>query len=144
MIWTMRNGTTNFEIKLTIKRSKEQQQKKESHCICGYKSCQIQDDGWILWKEQQLLFFCGASGSEKLFGVRTFSVDKSVSERAEILQDRPLLAKLSQGDMHALDAQYHASCMLSLHNKCRLKNTNSNLTDDSLESIVLCELVFYI
>ena len=44
----------------------------------------------------------------------TFAVDSNVRAAATKLQDHKLLSKLAAGDMHALDAYYHPSCLMAL------------------------------
>lgn len=100
-------------------------------------------------EKTQCCFFCGADESSgKLFSVRTFSVDKNVRDYAEALRDRFLLGKLSEGDLHALDARYHQPCMLSLRNRykalMRKQSSSDAASDKCLDGIVLSELVFFI
>lgn len=91
-------------------------------------------------------FFCyGNDKNEKLHQAQTHQLDQRVREYANILQDRQLLGKLSEGDMHALDAFYHSSCMTALHNRVR-KHENLQKPGDvpSLSgSLILSELVSY-
>ena len=62
-------------------------------------------------------FFCNEDGTrEHLRNAQTFAVDRRIREYANILQDRILLDKLSEGDMHAINARYHLSCLTALHN----------------------------
>ena len=68
--------------------------------------------GQILERTQSCFFCSGGDTSEPLFSARTYSIDKTVREYAVTLQDRVLLGKLSEGDMHALDARYHSKCLL--------------------------------
>ena len=65
------------------------------------------------------------------------------------LGDSPLLAKLSAGDMTAIDARYHFKCLTALYNRYAV--VSSTLVDMSEEksdierySIALTELVSYI
>ena len=41
-------------------------------------------------------------------------VDEKVRECAILLQDGKLVAKLSAGDLIAIDAKYHVKCLVSL------------------------------
>ena len=62
-----------------------------------------------------LVFFCGqAAGTDGLHEVTTFQVDQRVRKNAELTGDSWLLAKLSLGDMVALEAKYHTKCLLPL------------------------------
>ena len=79
----------------------------------------------------------------------TFAVDSNVRAAATKLQDHKLLSKLAAGDMHALDAYYHPSCLTALYNRLRnirpLKKQEHNESSQvSLEAIALAELVMYI
>lgn len=79
----------------------------------------------------------------------TFAVDSNVRAAATKLQDHKLLSKLAAGDMHALDAYYHPSCLTALYNRLRnirsLKEQEDNESSQvSLEAIALAELVMYI
>ena len=58
------------------------------------------------------------------------------------LQDKPLLAKLSAGDLIAQDAQFHPQCLVSLYNRAR--ETKSNEEDAVNHGITLAEVVSYI
>lgn len=61
-------------------------------------------------------FFCGrkpAAGNE-LRNASTLRLDDRVKECAHKLQDKPLLAKLSAGDLIAQEAKYHPQCLTSL------------------------------
>jgi hypothetical protein len=92
-------------------------------------------------------FFCNDDDKgEPLHSASTFSVDHRVREYAHILQDTVLLGKLSEGDMHALDARYHRKCMTDLHNRVRKQKPFDELhnTSKTTEGLVLAELVSYI
>ena len=61
---------------------------------------------------KQSCFFCEKSyANEVLHKVSTLSLDKKVREIAVLLQENELLAKLSCGDMVAVDALYHMQVM---------------------------------
>ena len=98
-------------------------------------------------------FFCeekqGSAPSDKLWQVRTFSVDQRVRRCASELQDVGLLAKLAEGDMIATEAHYHSHCLVSLYNRAeRLKSDQSRdivyQYVSNVPGIVLAELVAYI
>jgi len=79
----------------------------------------------------------------------TFAVDSNVRAAATKLQDHKLLSKLASGDMHALDAYYHPSCLTALYNRVRnirplKEQEDSESSQVSLEAIALAELVMYI
>ena len=58
-----------------------------------------------------------------------------------------LLAKLSLGDMVALEAKYHTKCLLALYNRGRkVQVTQQQISskDDEVSGIVFAELIMYI
>ena len=48
-----------------------------------------------------------------------FKKDGRVRDAALLLSDEKLLAKLSEGDLVAIEAKYHKSCLASLYNRVR-------------------------
>lgn len=92
-------------------------------------------------------FFCShAAGTDGLHEVTTFQVDQRVHESAKLTGDSLLLAKLSLGDMVALEAKYHTKCLLALYNSARKVQAvqQEGIEDDEIAGIVLAELVMYI
>ena len=70
--------------------------------------------------QKDLCFFCGQPpGTSGLHEAATFQVDERVKNCAELLEDTILLAKLSVGDMVALEAKYHTKCLVGLYNRAR-------------------------
>ncbi len=66
---------------------------------------------------------------------------------ALLLEDTELLAKLSPGDMVALDAKYHTRCLVGLYNRARKAKAEGRKGTDkkeTLSGIVFAELVMYI
>ena len=57
-----------------------------------------------------------------------------------------MLARLSLGDMVAIDAVYHLSCMVKLRNRLRQQNIakQKEQRDGSVDALVFAELVGYI
>ena len=87
-------------------------------------------------------FFCGKSAAgDALRNVSTLELDIRVRQCAQKLQDKPLLAKLSAGDLIAQEAKYHAQCLASLYNKARDMKAN---VDDVNHAIAFAGLVSYI
>ena len=64
-------------------------------------------------------FFCGESGTETLHGVATYQVDTRERKCAAQVGDNELLARLSMGDMVALEAKYHSKCLLALYYRAK-------------------------
>ena len=98
----------------------------------------------------ELCFFCGEEGgpgTDGLHEVTTFQVDQCVRKCAKLTGDNFLLAKLSLGDMVALEAKYHTECLLALY-KCARKvqavQQQISSKDDVVSGIVFAELVMYI
>ena len=91
-------------------------------------------------------FFCNESGGE-MHKASTENIDSRVRECATKLCDTALLAKLATSDMHALDAQYHRKCLISLYNRmrkhCRDDGSFSGDNSMSVEAVALAELVSY-
>jgi len=97
-------------------------------------------------------FFCDLPAvNDHLHHVRTMELDRRVKECAMALGDSRPLAKLANGDMIAIEAKYHASCLAQLYNRHRSLerahyqqlSTNTSLTE-SLNSIVFAQLTAYI
>ncbi|KAL9982064.1 hypothetical protein ACROYT_G010854 [Oculina patagonica] len=65
-------------------------------------------------------FFCEKEDrSENLHLALTPDVDERVRECATLLSDSKLFAKLSSGDLTAIDAKYHSKCLTNLYNRTR-------------------------
>lgn len=64
--------------------------------------------------KESVCFFCDVGGCD-LRQVQTFAVDEKVRRCADVLGDSMLLGKLAKGDMIALEAKYHPSCLLNLY-----------------------------
>ena len=72
-------------------------------------------------------------------------LDRKIRDCALELQDSRILAKLSAGDLVALEASYHRSCLISFYR--RAEKTHEKEEDDEngvLNGIALAELVDYI
>ncbi|KAJ3595936.1 hypothetical protein NHX12_002345 [Muraenolepis orangiensis] len=91
-------------------------------------------------------FFCGKSGTETLHEVATFQVDTRVRKCAAQVGDNELMARLSMGDMVALEAKYHSKCLLALYYRAKTTVEAEQKTDHEgvMSRIVLAELVLYI
>ena len=76
-------------------------------------------------------------------------VDRRVRKAALCLQDQELLAKLSVGDLIAIEAKYHNHCILALYNKAERQisdNDSDTYThkEQTCKGIALAELISYI
>ena len=69
---------------------------------------------------------------------RTFGTDRPVIESSSLLGDDKLIAKLSEGDMHAIEAK----CLCNFSSKLRtIKKQNKNYNENSITyGIVLPEI----
>ena len=98
--------------------------------------------------DMEQCFFCGkpAKASESLHHASTFGLDARVRQCALQLQDQSLLAKLSVGDLIALEAKYHVQCLVSLFNRARQTKGSHEQEDSGTinQGIALAELVAYI
>eukprot|EP00112_Aurelia_sp_Birch-Aquarium-sp1_P007906 Seg1863.1 transcript_id=Seg1863.1/GoldUCD/mRNA.D3Y31 product="hypothetical protein" protein_id=Seg1863.1/GoldUCD/D3Y31 len=91
-------------------------------------------------------FFCEKSAQlkEPLHGVSMLQVDHRVRRIATETLDTRILAKLSEGDMIAIDAVYHSICLSSYYNKERSSNKSHGSDSDSiLKGVALAEVVSY-
>ena len=83
------------------------------------RSMETDPDDELAW------FFCDDT-TGNLTKVETMSVDSHVRQIAEELRDTKLLAKLSGGDMIAIDAQYHLRCLAAFYGRGRSWKIRSN------------------
>ena len=72
----------------------------------------------------QVCFFCDETTGD-FHKVETISLDTRIRNIAKELQDTKLLAKLSVGDMIAIDAVYHLKCLTLFNNKQRSQQRHS-------------------
>ena len=74
----------------------------------------------------------------------TSKIDTRVKQCALELQDRKLLAKLSTGDMVAINAKYHINCLAALYNprrSCSLSKNGEQPKEDKLRGLAFAELL---
>ena len=91
-----------------------------------------------------LCFFCNEpAGTTNLHKASTHKLDMKVRRCALQLEDRELLAKLSAGDMIALEAKYH--CLTTLYNKARQATEKQEKEENysHLHGIAFAELGAY-
>jgi hypothetical protein len=96
--------------------------------------------------------FCDKSETHgPLHQVTTFDVDCRVRNCAYALQDSSLLAKLSVGDLIAVEAHYHASCLISLYRRAATAiqgdaaiNNSQHSGFANNESLAFAQLLEYI
>ena len=75
-----------------------------------------------------LCFLCEKEGKDSRRTVMTKALSDRVRHSAEVLKDHTLLAKLTQGngDLIAMEAQYHASCLV-YNRACRLPKVETKV-----------------
>ena len=95
-------------------------------------------------------FFCEEYDClENLHCASTLQVTKNVRDCAVLLNDNKLIAKLSSGDLVAIDAKYHTNCLVNLYNKARhfRNQTSKHGASDpplKLDELAFAELIAYI
>ena len=96
--------------------------------------------------DSEKCFFCQNHNNENLHNASTFQLDSRVRSIAIQLQDKTLLAKLSSGDMVALEAKYHATCLVSLYNRATAQKpqVSGDDHDSKCHGIAFAELIAYI
>ena len=98
------------------------------------------------WKHS--VFFCSKPAGDEIFHeAATFQLDNTVRKFAELLEETELLAKLSAGDMVALEAKYHQKCLRDLYHRARKHKSKEILETDeeiTIMGIVFAEIVMYI
>ena len=94
------------------------------------------------YNPQSQCFFCDEYDSpSNLHSASTLDVDEKVRECAALLNERKLIAKLSVGDLIAIEAKYHVKCLVGLYNQARpFKQQPSKPADGT--SVQLNELAF--
>ena len=70
-------------------------------------------------------FFCEEGDcEEKLHRCETFGGNQKVRNIAYELGDTTIMAKLSEGNMIATEAMYHAKFLINYYNRCRYQQLN--------------------
>ena len=91
---------------------------------------------------------CGEQGGDTLHKASTFGLDDKVGRCAMICGDKSLIAKLSPGDLIAIDAVYHLPCLTKLYRRARTveekKSEADSLSDKVAKAQAFHDLVEYI
>ena len=74
-------------------------------------------------------FFCDGDAEAGESLLKTLELDALVRKCALELQGKPLLAKLSSGDVLAQDAENHINCLVALYNRARASKSCSSDND---------------
>ena len=95
---------------------------------------------------EKCLFHCGDElNKQALHSVTTFSVDRRVRKIATETNDITILAKLSQGDMIAIEAHYHPKCPISYYNKSLTENEENQCDPNAVfYGVALAEIVAFV
>ncbi|KAK3783394.1 hypothetical protein RRG08_013601 [Elysia crispata] len=83
---------------------------------------------------EELCIICDQPGGKKIkYKAATLGIDNKVRASAETLCDKDLIRKLSSGDMIAIDANYHLTCLADLYRRSQKfeKNKKKKLDDRS-------------
>lgn len=88
--------------------------------------------------------FCTAS-TGTLISYATKCAEKSLREMATSMEDTEILARISSGDLVALEAKYHFTCLTTYRNKyrsyCRQKNHDNILDANMAKARAFVEIV---
>ena len=74
---------------------------------------------------------CGERGDMSLHKASTLGLDEKVRRCAMICQDKSLIAKLSAGDLIAINAEYHLPCLTKLYRKARSELNKAERNDST-------------
>ena len=93
--------------------------------------------------KEHCFLYGGKEGNLHL--VLMFRLDAKLRQCTRILENNFLLGKLSAGDMVALDAMYHAKCLIALYNTAKQQRYRRDYNDNQkhLNGIVLDELASF-
>ena len=98
----------------------------------------------------QRCFFCEKGREEDvLHEVSTFNADKNIRHMITELNDTLLMARLVGGDLIAIEAKYHLTCLVKLRNRyrshtCKAGQTPEDVDERMNESRAFVELTTYI
>ena len=98
-------------------------------------------------KESPASCFICESEKGPFHEVSTMELDARVRECATLLNDEKLLAKLGGGDLIALEARYHGTCLTMLYRRAeyaRRENIPEEEKPQRLEGIAMAEVVTFI
>ena len=88
---------------------------------------------------QSSCIFCDKSDGY-LRQARSYDIDARVRKGATLLCDEKLLAKLSEGDMPAIEAKYHASCLCRFYNKTEHLHNEGETSQNKTVAYGVCNV----
>ena len=95
-----------------------------------------------------LCIFCGEQNSEKLHEYATRNAKVFLRTMASEMDDNEMLTKLSSGDLVAIEAKYHFSCLTKFRNRYRSYLPEKNKTTiekyEQAKARTFVELIPYI
>ena len=90
----------------------------------------------------QLNFFYGEGDCEERINIyETFAINRKVRKIALELEDTAIMTKLSEGDIIATEAIYHAKCLVNYYNRCTI-SLERKTTELLLLSLVIPTFMF--
>lgn len=137
-----RNKYDDFHFERSIKRAKKMEEENNLPGPSTKTRSKFEAKNF-----QNVCFLCGESSNESLTYVRTLQLHERVQKSAERLLDEKLLAKLSEGDLVATEAQYHKGCLANLYNKVRALDAAKSIDEHNesiLEGITVAEIEQYV
>ena len=124
-----------------LKRQRKEKKMAEEMCPPKRRSTKKPEGNKVMY------IFCETS-SESLHEFTTFNANKSVNQMATAMCYNDLLAKLSGGDLVALEAKYHFNCLSNYRNRYRAhlrasaSSSNSQcLADKRVKAQVFAEMI---
>ena len=102
----------------------------------------------LLETDDALCIFCGKVSSEKLHEYSTRNAEISLRAMANDMQDNALLTKISGGDLVAIEAKYHFSCLSEYRNRhlsyLRKKSKEVDIDYERVKARAFVEVVSYV
>lgn len=95
----------------------------------------------------QKCIFCETENTLKLHAYSTIAAEISLREMADKMNDTWMIAKISQGDLVAIEAKYHFLCLIRYKNRYRSflrQNEDKNSNRYATKARAFVELISYI
>ena len=152
---TCRNSFSNANLERAKKRRHDQQNEEENSDLLEVESTSSP----VKARRSSLpgssfssrCFLCESSDvPANLHSASTLEIDRRVRECASLVNDNRLIGKLASGDMVAIEAKYHAKCLVGLYNQARKLKLSLNSENASsykpidIEELAFSELVAFI
>lgn len=152
---TCRNSFSNANLERAKKRKHDRENEEENSDLLVTESTsspvKARRSGLPGSSFSSHCFFCESSDvPANLHSASTLEVDRRVRECASVINDNRLIGKLASGDMVAIEAKYHAKCLVGLYNQARKLKLSLNSENASsykpidIEELAFSELVAFI